>query len=96
MEKQHLLSYSFTYGSHSCSHVLKQVCRVGGWPLGTLNRGPGPGDCVGPLCSEGHALLSQMNLHMRGNEVTERREPETMNMGGEQRRLCGSEKIRMG
>lgn len=64
MEKQHLLSYSFTYGGHSCSHVLKQVCLAGRWPLGTLNRGPGPGDSVGPLCSEDHAVPSQMKLHM--------------------------------
>lgn len=65
MEKQHLLSYSFTYGSHNCSYEPKQVCRVGGWPLGTLNRGPGPGDTVGPRCSEGHAVPNQMNLHMK-------------------------------
>lgn len=94
MEKQHLLSYSFTYGSHSCSHELKQVCRVGGWPLGTLNRGPGPGDSVGTLCSEGHALPSQMNLHMKwGHGAQRARDHEH---GGEQRRLCDSEKIRMG
>lgn len=65
MEKQHLLSYGFTYGSHSCSYEMRQVCRAGGWPPGTLNRGPGPGDSVGPLCSEGHAVPSQMNLHTK-------------------------------
>lgn len=65
MEKQHLLSYGFTYGSHSCSYEMRQVCRAGGWPPGTLNRGPGPGDSVGPLCREGHAVPSQMNLHIK-------------------------------
>ena len=38
MEKQHLLSYSLTYGGHSCSYELKQVSWAGGWPLGDLEQ----------------------------------------------------------
>lgn len=58
MEKQHLLSYSFTYGRHSCSYEVKQVRGVGGLAPGDLEQRARPwGICWatlhrGPRCPE--------------------------------------------
>lgn len=71
MEKQHLLSYSFTYGGHSCSYELKQVSRVGGLAHGDLEQRAWPwGRCwatlqLGPRCPEPDEPAYEMRPQQR-------------------------------
>lgn len=58
MKKQHLLSYSFTYGLHSCSYELKQVSREGGGPWRPRTEGLAPETVMG--YSAVRAMLSKM------------------------------------